>query len=219
MEAPLLVQKIRKDNLKRIVKERFSDRIDAFSEFIGKNKYVVYAMLWDITNPNHRKVSDASARAIEQKLGIETFSLDLEPDKIVEDPSMLIVPLMDYKLSNDLGDIYLHNYDRVKLPKELFHNISSTSDLIGFKIPDMEMFPFYSIGDIVVINRLKRSIEDNHQYLILSEGKFCIRTLISKDNLPYIKPANSSVDMNHTNSKFKIFGIVDVEIRKKLYME
>ena len=219
MEIPVLVQKIRKDNLKKLIKERFNDKIDAFSEFVGKNKYVVYAMLWDVENPNSRKISDATARAIEQKLSIEIFSLDSEPDKILEDPSVLIIPLMDYKLSNDLGDIYVHNYDRVKLPKELFQNINSTSDLIAFKIPDMEMFPFYSIGDIIIVNKLKRSVEDNHQYLIFSDGKFRVRTLISKDNHPYIKPANSPGDISQNDSKFKIFGIVDVEIRKKLYME
>lgn len=218
MEKSILIQKTRKENLKKIIKDKFGDKIDVFAKHIGKNKHVVYAMLWDVDNSNNRKISDATARAIEQKLSIELFSLDQEQCIVEIDPNMVIIPFMDNKLSNDLGDVYIHTYERIKLPKNMFENIANISDLLAFKISNMDMFPSYSIGDIVIINRLKQSIEDNHQYLVKQDGKFLIRTFTTKNNKIYISYFKETLELEANDSGFEIFGIVDLEIRKKLYV-
>lgn len=218
MEQSKLIQKIRKNNLKKIIKNDFGDKIDVFADKIGKNKFVVYAMLWPIENLNHRKISDATSRAIEQKLGLELFSLDAEQDQYVDDPNYIIIPFMDIKSSNEYGDIFLHSTERIKLPKAMFDNISSIGDLIAYKICDMEMYPLYGIGDIVIVNRLKSEIEDGHQYLIQHKGKFIIRTLTSIEDVVLIESSRVSVQIKKQSSEITIAGIIDTEIRKKLYV-
>lgn len=217
MEQTKHIQQIRKENLKKIIKQDFGDKIDAFANKVEKNKYVMYAMLWDIDNPNNRKISDATARAIEQKLGIDLFSLDVELDTFIEDPNYIIIPYMDIKTSNEYTDIYLHPTDRIKLPKAIFENISSRSDLIAYKISDMEMFPIYSINDIVIVNRMKQEIEDWHQYLIILNNKFLIRTLSTINDNIKVEAERNSVEVKKNSSNFSVVGIVDLEIRKKIY--
>ncbi len=169
-----------------------------------------------ICNPNHRNITTSTARLFEQKLNLEIYSLDAEEPQ-QDDPGNLIIPFMDYKVSNDFGEIYFHDYERIKLPTYLFSNIASSSDLIAFKIMDMEMFPQYSIGDVVIINRLKRNIDDDHQYLIRVNGKFYIRTLRTLNKKLEVCALNKIQEYDINDKNIKIFGIVDTEIRKKLY--
>ncbi|MBX9866492.1 MAG: S24 family peptidase [Burkholderiales bacterium] len=211
------LQQIRKENLKKIIKDRFGNKVEAYADFMGKNKYVIYAMLWEISNPNHRKITDQAARVIEQKLGLELFLLDKGDDIDVVDDDNLIIPLIDYQESNNMHDLHIHEYERIKLPKVLFSNINSIQELIGFKIPNMDMFPHFSLGDIVVINRAKRIVEDDHAYLVRIDGKFYIRILKTVNKTLYIYSLNKEQQFELDSDRVKIYGIVDVEIRKKLY--
>lgn len=210
------IQSNRKENLKKIIEERFGNKIDAFADFIGRNKYVVYALLWDVNKPNQRNITDSTARLFEQKLNLEVYSLDLK-EAHQTDPDSAVIPLMDNKVSNDLGDIYLHDYEQIKLPKNMFGNIGSFSDLIAYKVNDMDMYPLYSIGDIVIINRFKRTIVDDQQYLVRINGKFYIRTLKTIEKMLHVIWLNQTLLFDLDSEKIKVFGIVDVEIRKKLY--
>lgn len=210
------IQQIRKDNLRAIIKSRFGGKVDGFANQLGKSKYVIYAMLWDTTNLNHRKITDQFARAIEQKLNLAVFSLDSIDDQNPDDGN-IIIPLIDYQESNSMQDLHIHTLDQIKLPKEMFLNINSVQDLIGFKVPDMDMFPSYSIGDIVIVNRFKRVVEDGHAYLVRIDGKFYIRTLRTVNNVLQVVSLNNELQLEPNSNRIKIYGIVDVEIRKKLY--
>lgn len=211
------LQEIRKNNLKKIIKDFFENKVELYANKMGKNKYVVYAMLWETTNPNHRKITEQAARAIEQKLGLDLYYMDNENTEQTIDVDNLIIPLIDYQESNNMHDLHVHESERIKLPKGLFLNIASAHELIGFKIPNMDMFPHYSIGDIVIINRAKRSIEDDHAYLIRIDNKFHIRILKTVNEILYICSLNKEQQFDIDSNRIKIYGIVDVEIRKKLY--
>ncbi len=70
------IQIIRMNNIKQVINESFVGKIDAFAEHIGKSKYVVYAWLWELDNPNRRNITTDSARLIENKLGLPKGYID-----------------------------------------------------------------------------------------------------------------------------------------------
>lgn len=70
------IQIIRKQNLNKLLKEKFNSNEEEFGNRIGKDRYFLYPLLWNCETAGSREVTDKTARTIEQSLLLPSNYLD-----------------------------------------------------------------------------------------------------------------------------------------------
>ncbi len=72
------MQIIRKQNLNKLLKEKFNSNEEEFGSKIGKDRYFLYPLLWNCETAGSREVTEKTARSIEQSLLLPINFLDFE---------------------------------------------------------------------------------------------------------------------------------------------
>lgn len=171
------IQVRRKNNLRKAIIDNFNNSIDEFAAAVDKHRNFVYALLWDVDNPNNRKITDKMARFLEKKSNIPDRYLDNEDNSLIVNRIISNVPYLDVELSTRLQEMkYSKDTSFPILSAELNGRpINTLKDLFAVKVFDNSLFPYVKFGDTVVIDYSMRRLENNQYYLIRHYGFFYIR--------------------------------------------
>lgn len=202
----LELQKKRKNNLNKIVESEFNGSVEDFANALNKNKFFMYGLLWSVEKRASRNVTDKTARLIERHLRLPNGYLD-EENPII-DPSVTAIPFMSINGSETNNGLSISDEPGFSISKlELINNKIDPNALVALRIPDDSMNHYFSINDIVVIDRTKIEFISNRVYLIQIGQSFLVRTLarsLTTDKIE-ISPAN-----NVTNSVFKTIEVENI---------
>lgn len=170
----ILLQRLRKRNLKTIIDQDFNGSVDDFARSLEKNKYFIYGLLWDVEKRSSRNITDKTARFIEKNLRLPDFYLDRE--SLVEDSSIYFIPFVDISESESCNYLCYSPENSIAISKfELLNNKLDPASLLAVRITDDNMNKFFSIDDIVIIDRSKIEFVSNRIYLINVKRNFVFR--------------------------------------------
>lgn len=208
MSEQLIVelQKKRKNNLNKIVESEFNGSVEDFANALNKNKFFMYGLLWGVEKRASRNVTDKTARLIERHLRLPNGYLD-EENPII-DPSVTAIPFMSVNASETNNALSISDEPGFSISKlELVNNKIDPNTLVALRVPDDSMNRYFSVNDIVIIDRSKTEFISNRIYLIQIGQNFLVRTLarsLTTDKIE-ISPAN-----NVTNSVFKTIEVENI---------
>lgn len=212
------IQIIRKKNLRKAILDRFSDNIDEFAAAVDKHRNFIYALLWDVNNPNNRKITDKMARFLEKQSGIPDGYLDSADTNSLVINGILNIPYLDIETSTRLQEMkYSSERSFPILSTELNGKpVNSLKDLFAVRIFDNSLFPHVKFGDTVLIDYSMRQVQNNQYYLVkyygifyirkakIEQGKLLLCSHISEDNDSQLNGHQITVD----DKKLEILGIV-----------
>lgn len=213
------IQIIRKDNLRKVIVDKFNDNIDKFAAAVDKHRNFIYALLWDIDNPNNRKITDKMARFLEKKSGLVDGFLDSDGSASAISRNVLNIPFLEIELSTRLQEMkYSPELSFPLLFSELNGKpINSPTDLFAVKVFDNSLFPQVKFGDTVIIDYSMRRLESNQYYLVKYYEIFYIRRVKFEQGrvFLYSHTGNSDIEMQTNEHKIsssdkylEILGIV-----------
>lgn len=197
----------RKNNLNKIVEHEYNGSVDEFAKSLDKNKFFIYGLLWGVEKRASRNITDKTARLIERHLRLPNGYLD-EENPII-DPSVTAIPFISINGSESNNDLSFSEEPGFSISKlELVNNKIDPNTLVALRVSDESMNQYFSVNDIVIIDRSKVELISNRIYLIQIGQNFLVRSLarsLTTDKIE-VSPAN-----NVTNSIFKAF---DLDISK-----
>lgn len=171
------IQIIRKNNLRKVIVDKFNDNIDEFAAAVGKHRNFIYALLWGVDNPNNRKITDKMARFLEKQSGTPDEYLDGVDSDLILSNGILNIPYLDVELSTRVQEMkYSTERSFPILATELNGKpVNTSKDLFAVRVFDSSLFPNVKFGDTVVIDYSMRQVQNNQYYLIKYYGVFYIR--------------------------------------------
>lgn len=170
------IQIIRKENLNKILHDKFNNNISEFAEKIGKNRYFLYGLLWGIEKTASRKVTDKTARIIEKHLLLPLNSLD---NKIMRSNyNVFDIKLVDIYQSEQNRMLSFYT-DKSIFISELELSIRNINyqDIFCVRISDNSMNPIFVVDDVIFFDKTKTEFLNNKIYFISLNGSFLIRKL------------------------------------------
>ena len=211
-------QRNRKRNLKAIINHQFDGSVDAFASFLDKHKNFIYSLLWDVENPNNRKITDKMARLIEKHLQLQDGYLDKIDNSITDSyvsQNYIYIPYLDIiesentaieRMSEEPSFPLLHS-------EILKKNLNST-DLVAVKTFDNSMVPYCDFEDTLVVDRSFTNLRSNQYYLIKYFNKLYIRKFEQEDGNSIFTVENNSlsnyknINIQENKKQLTIIGII-----------
>lgn len=177
------IQIVRKENLNKILHDKFNNNVSEFAERIGKNRYFLYGLLWGVEKTSSRKVTDKTARLIEKHLLLPLNSLD---NKVMpSDYNVLDVKLVDIFKSEQNRMLSFHNNRSIFISElELSIRNINYQDIFCVRINDNSMNPLFMVDDVIFFDKTKTEFLNNKIYFICLNGSFLIRKLSKLDTKP-----------------------------------
>lgn len=166
------IQLSRKQNLNKILEQRFMGNVTDFSKVLGKHKFFVYGLLWSLDKAASRKITDKTARYIESKLDFPCGFLDL--DALPEDLRISYIPFVDMPLSEELNNLNLAQQSFVISESELEFFRLKSKHLLAIRITSAQIKHFKP-SDVVIVDTNKREILTNHVYFVKLNNQFIFR--------------------------------------------
>lgn len=168
------LQRLRKKNLKTILDQDFNGNVEEFAKTLEKNKYFIYGLLWDVEKRSSRNITDKTARYIEKNLRLPDFYLDRQD--LVVDSRIYYIPFIDIGESEDLNRLVFSPENSIAISKfELINNQLDPEALLATRITDESMNKFFSIDEIILIDRNKTEFVSNRVYFINTRQNFAFR--------------------------------------------
>lgn len=168
------LQKLRKKNLKSIIEQSDTGSIEEFAKSIQKNKFFIYGLLGDVEKRSSRMITDKTARLIEKNLKLPDFYLDRED--LVADSSIFFIPFVDISQSETLNNLCFSPEKSIAISKyELINRKLDPNTLLALRVIDDSMSKFFTIDDIVVIDRTKTEFISNKIYFLNIKQNFIFR--------------------------------------------
>ncbi len=217
-EAKLIEQqRIRKANLKQLINEQFNGNVEDFARALEKHKNFIYSLLWDVANPNSRKLTDKMCRLIELNLNVQPGYLDkIEANTYISTNSFVYIKYLDIFDSQQTRTESVA--EELSFPiqlVELDKNGLNAVDLIAVRVFDNTMQPYCNFDDTLIIDKSFVELRENHYYLINYGNKFYTRRLATNESNEFIFVAENNligkhkpIDVELNKNNLEIFGIV-----------
>lgn len=173
------LQRLRKANLQKAITEKFNDNIEEFAIAVAKHRNFIYALLWDVANPNNRKISDKMARFLEKHAGLGNGYLDRSDPNSLDNEYITYVNYLDVIKSNNSENLVLSEEPDFPILRSELNKaeISSASDLLAIRVFDSSLTPVLNFNDTIIIDRSVIGLRNAQYYLITYHRQVQIRRL------------------------------------------
>lgn len=178
----------RSQNLKRLLNERFNGEVQALSDAIGRKYAQVHPMLFA-----DKSFGDKIARDIEDKLGLEQFSLDTPDDQ----PLYYPVELVDISVSAGANGALVVNEDVIKIIPIAIDIISEYVDtnIVNcqwVKIKGDCMEPELFNNDLILIDKSQTNVKSGEIYVFSYGDEIMVKRIFIQGVNLLVQPKNPS---------------------------
>ena len=205
------LQITRKSNLKKVIDQEFNGKVEDFAKSLGKNKFFIYGLLWDIDKRASRNITDKTARLIEKNLRLPDGFLDNENQ--VEDASVFFIPFINISVSEANKQLSFSTEDSLGISKyELINNKLDPSTLLALRVFDDSMSNNFEIDDVVFIDLTKKDFISGKIYFIKLKNNFVLRKLTRSFDTDNIKISITNLNKSREYDEIEIKDISKIEI-------
>lgn len=206
---PLEVQKIRRNNLRRFIEEKFDGSVNAFAKYIARPASFFYDAL-----SGKRPLGEKIMRYIEDTFNLIRYELDRTEDGSFEHRRFELVKVLSPEMiNNKLDGVAFSEEGLDVLPVSLdsINRLSwNISDLMWIQVFDNSMEPTLPSGSSILIYRQYQQLINNKIYAIRKGQEIMIRRIFIDhiSNSIILQPDN----MLHPRNTLLMDSLFEVEI-------
>lgn len=208
------INEIRKENILKIIDERFNGKKSSFAKAIKKPESQVYRIF--NTGVNGRNISTSSAREIENELGLSHGLLDLSPPDSDSDNTEPLtmrsgtIPVISWVQAGNCGEAFdLHEPG---MADDYVPRINGGSNVYGLRVRGNSMTapegmtPTFPEGYIIHVDPDQATVPNDYVIAkLVGENSVTFKQLKQGD-APYLIPLNA--DHKPIYDEFRILGKV-----------